>query len=217
MERVTPRPRVRRWPTMVLWLTFLVCLVLLLATFVDVSGFLAKPLIRNESPTPVEVVIVLGGGVVTDLRILPWDVQERVQKGVEMYTEGYATRFILSGGQVKGQPYTESEVMHEYVNFFNIPPADVFEENASRSTRENAEYSQALMAAHNFRTALLVTSDYHSKRACKAFRKLNITVTCIAAFRDASDHDNYYRNLVEFRSVLREYAVTIYYWLRGYI
>ncbi|MBU0963684.1 YdcF family protein, partial [Patescibacteria group bacterium] len=183
----------------------------------EANDIIVKPLVRDEPEQPADVIIILGGGVVTHLKILPWGVQERVQRGVELYEAGYADKIILTGGQVKGQTYTESQIMREYIEFFGVDRHDIIEENQARDTHQNASYSHQIMQKHGFERALVVTSDFHSQRACRVFDKQGINNVCIAAFESESFKGNAFRNIMDFRSIIRDYLATFYYLIRGWV
>ncbi|MCH7492397.1 YdcF family protein [Patescibacteria group bacterium] len=201
----------------IIWVLLFGSLILAAATFTDLNDVLAKPLIRDEEPKPADVIIVLGGGVVVELDILPWGAQERVRRGVELYKEGLASKIIVAGGLVEGQTYTESQFLREYAEFFGVPSANIIEDNKSLDTYENAIYSMRAMEINEWETAIVVTSDFHTKRACRVFEKQKGNIICVAVPVDPSFDNNYFRNLIEFRSILREYLATAFYSFKGYI
>lgn len=207
----------QRISTVILWLMFISAIFIFLAIFTDLNKVLVVPLVRNETPQPADVIIILGGGIVTDLKILPWGVQERVQRGVELYKQGFADKVIVTGGLVKNFGYSESEIMAPYAQLLGIAGDDLFEENRAESTYDNAIYSQEIMKKQGWQTALLATSDFHTKRACRVFEKLNFNITCVAAYKHAGFTGYAYRNLLDLRSIIREYLATVYYFVRGYI
>ena len=133
---------------------------------------------------------------------------------VHVTGDGYADYIILTGGEVKDTNYAEADELIEYALEKDVPENIIFKESKSRDTYENAVYSQEIMQEENWQTALVATSDYHTKRACKVFRKLNMNVKCIAA---EIPQYNLYQKLEYFKSILREYGATIYYWIRGRI
>lgn len=207
----------RQLPTGILWASFFALLFVLLAMYTGLNTLLVKPLVHNETPKKADVIIVLGGGVMKTTKTLPWGVEERVKKGAELYRAGYAGEMIVSGGLVAIHSYTEAEVMEPYAVQLGVPVKNVFEEDRSSDTHTNAIYSERVMDQHSWRTALLVTSDFHTQRACHVFRKQQITVICVAAYKDPSFKGNVYRNLLDLRSIAREYVATVYYWMKGWI
>lgn len=205
------------YATILLWVIFGMCVALLLGTVTGFHSLLASPLVRDETPSERDVIIILGGGIVTDLKMLPWGVQERVEAGLELYEEGYSENIIVAGGQVQGHNYTESQFMETYIRQRGFEEALVIEESKSTSTYENAINSLAIMEAQDWETAFVVTSDYHTARACSVFEKLNADIICSAAYKGGGYKGNLFRNFNEFRSTIREYAATVYYLIRGYI
>jgi uncharacterized SAM-binding protein YcdF (DUF218 family) len=203
--------------TIVLWLLFAVSAVLLLATFTNLNLLIVKPLVRDETPKKADVIIVLGGGLIRDTRSLPWGVEERIQKGVDLYKQGFAPKMEVTGGLAWHNGIAESEVMAPYAVSLGVARQDITEENLAKDTHTNAVYSQALMSNHGWRTALIVTSDFHTQRACHVFRQQQISVTCVAAYKNPAFKGDAFRNLLDFQAIVREYAATVYYWVRGYI
>lgn len=201
--------------TILLWILLVMVVLLAIATFTNVYQLLANPLTRDEEPQQADVVIVLGGGVVTHLKTLPWGAQERVRRGVELLDDEYADYMIVSGGLVKDQVYTESEFMRSYAEFLNVFPDNIIEENRSLDTYQNAQNSLAIMELRGWETALVVTSDFHTQRACSVFEKQDAEITCIASYPAFSK--SYLRNLLETRSVIRDYLAIVYYYIKGYM
>ncbi|MFH1207804.1 MAG: YdcF family protein [Patescibacteria group bacterium] len=201
--------------TIVLWLMFAAAIVLLVATFTNINSLLIKPLVRNDQPLPSDVVIILGGGILRDTHSLPWGVEERVAKGVELFKAGYATKIIVAGGIAHYQGEAESEVMAPYAEMLGVPAEDIIQENKSKNTHTNALNSTKIMQDHGWQRAIVVTSDFHTGRACRIFKKVTQNILCVAAPRHPSFDGNYFRNLMDFRATVREYGAWVYNWLRG--
>ena len=189
-------------------------IILILVFFAGFSDIIVKPLITNDEPQKSDVVIVLGGGVDKNIKDIGQAVQKRMDKGIELWLNGYADYIILTGGEVKDTSYAEADELIEYASEKDVPENIIFTESKARDTYENAVYSQEIMQDNNWQTALVATSDYHAKRACRIFRKLNMDVKCIAA---EVPQEKFYQKFEYFKSILREYGATIYYWLRGRI
>lgn len=188
--------------------------ILALAVFDGLDNLIVKPLITNEAPQKSDVIIILGGGVDKDIHDTGPAVDQRLDKGIELWQNRYADNIIVAGGLVKKTGYTEADKLMDYVLAKGVPASDIIKESQSLSTYENALFSQEIMKQKGWQTALVTTSDYHTKRACKIFRKLNMNVKCVAA-SVPQDRPSY--KLDYFRAILREYAATVYYWLKGYI
>lgn len=206
------RNRVRRW-SRILGIILVVGAALYgICTIPFVQSLLVKPLTVSEQPTYSDVVIVLGGGLKKDGSVGPI-VQQRIQKGVELARAPFAPALLMSGGPVKGKQFVESVQMAAYAQTLGVVPPVVLEEH-STSTRENALESRIIMEDRPWQTALLVTSEFHSRRACNVFRELSIAVTCVAAPERVF---NVWERLKLTKGIIREYGATIYYKLLGYI
>lgn len=206
-----------KYATIGLWIIFGLSVALAIVVFTGINNLFIMPLERTEEPQSADVIIVLGGGVVKDTRSLPWSVQERMRQGIELYRQDYAKNMILAGGTVSGESYTESEIMKAYAELLGIAPGDLFEEKSSTSTYENAINSLEIMNDKGWKTALLVTSDFHTKRACKVFEKLEMEIICIPASLDKSFEKDGFRRLIDAKLIFREYIVTVFYYIRGYL
>lgn len=199
----------------ILFIILVICwAILLLAVFDGLNNLIVKPLIINEIPQKSDVIIVLGGGVDTDIKEIGFAVQKRVDKGMKLWLNGYADQIILAGGQAENTGYIEADELFEYALEKGALENKIIKESKSKDTYENALFSQETMKQKSWQTALVVTSDYHTKRACKIFRKLKMDIKCIAA---AVPQDKSYQKYDYFRAILRDYGATVYYWLKGYI
>lgn len=188
--------------------------ILALAVFDGLDNLIVKLLITNEAPQKSDVIIILGGGVDKDIHDTGPAVDKRLDKGIELWQNEYASYIIVAGGLVKKTGYTEADKLMDYALEKGVPASNVIKESRSLNTYQNALFSQEIMKQNGWQTALVTTSDYHTKRACKIFRKLNMNVKCVAA-SVPQDRPSY--KLDYFRAILREYAATVYYWLKGYI
>ncbi len=206
---------IRKLPTIILWIMFAISVILFITTFTDANRLLVSPLIHNDTPVKSDVIIVLGGGIISDTHSLPWGVEERVTKGVELYKAGFAPTIIVSGGIVHFQGEAESEVMAPFAVMLGVPEDDIIQENRSKDTYTNALYSTQIMQEHGWQRAIVVTSDFHSGRACRIFKKVTQNIICVAAPRNPVFDGSHYRNLMDSRATVREYGAWVYNWLRG--
>lgn len=206
--------KTKLWIKILLGILLFAWLVLVLAVFYGLDNLIVKPLITNEAPQKSDVIIILGGGVDRDIHDTGPAVDHRLDKGIELWQNKYANYIIVAGGLVKKTSYTEADKLMEYALARGVPASEVVKESRSLNTYENALFSQKIMKQKGWQTALVTTSDYHTKRACEIFRKLKMNVKCVAA-SVPQDRPSY--RLDYFRAILREYAATVYYWLKGYI
>ncbi|MFA6908743.1 MAG: YdcF family protein [Patescibacteria group bacterium] len=195
-----------------------VCVLFIVAcvVFTPLNDALTAPLINSETGVPADVIIVLGGGLEKDGSVGE-GVYERIDQGVALLDQSLAPYILMSGGPVQNTSWNESEQMSQYAQSLGVPPQNIMRESESTSTEENARYSQEILSQRGWSTVLLVTSPFHTRRACRVFRQKNINITCIAADTTNYPRTSVIERLKMFRTLLREYGATVYYEMKGYI
>ena len=74
---------------------------------------------------------------------------------------------IVSGGQGDDEPMSEAQCMRDMLSALAIDESRVIMEDASRSTRENIDFSLEIIKEKGLPQRLaLVTNEYHACRAC---------------------------------------------------
>jgi uncharacterized SAM-binding protein YcdF (DUF218 family) len=176
---------------------------------------LQQPIMVDQPATAVDVVIVLGSGTrENDDNNLPPQAEQRVKKGVELVQAGYAPRLIVAGGLSPVTNLIEADLMATEAVADNLPAAQIYKEAESRDTWQNATNSLAIMDKQGWKTALVVTSPYHTWRACRMFWKQHANVRCVAAPYALVPARSTYEKFMDNRSVVREYGAIIYAWLQ---
>ena len=89
----------------------------------------------------------------------------RIKKAADCYHRGMAGLIIPCGGQTPGTPITEAAVMKDALIRLNVPESDIHAEEQSQYTVENIRNARKLLPQKKPRV-LVVTSDYHTLRAC---------------------------------------------------
>lgn len=177
----------------------------------------------------VDGIVVLGGNIANGRAnwFEAYDADSahlRVDTAQALYDAGRATRIILSGAALDG-PTSEAQMMANILASRGIPAAHLILETHSLTTHENAVYTQATLAGHGMQQVILVTSALHMPRAMAVFRKqgiraipapapLQIRRPTQAAF---STWRPDWRTLTASRSIIKEYAGLLVYWLRGWV
>lgn len=114
-----------------------------------------------------DVILVLGNPAKDDGSIAPI-AESRVLEAIRLYRAGAAPRLLMTGGAVKNR-FVESEVMLQFARSQGVPPSALLAEGESRNTIQNAYYSYKIMQAHDWTSALVVTSPTHVRRASLIF------------------------------------------------
>lgn len=122
---------------------------------------LAWYLVYSEEPMRADVILVLGG-----------DFQgQRVMKGCALAQQGYAPKVWVSGPDgVYG--LREADLAIDYAIQHGCPEKllEPFYSKAN-STLDEARLFRARAEAAGYRSYLLVTSNFHTRRAAKLFRR----------------------------------------------
>jgi uncharacterized SAM-binding protein YcdF (DUF218 family) len=145
------------------------CLLLLLfiaaivfyAFRVPVLTALGGYLVLDEPPVKADAVVVLGGD----------EFGMRTVKGAELVHAGYAPYALLSGPRLLLTH--ESELMLEYALKQGYP-ASLFQQyqHDANSTREEETALASELQRRGIHRILLVTSNYHSRRATYLFHRI---------------------------------------------
>ncbi len=114
-----------------------------------------------------DVILVLGNPANKDGSIGPI-ARSRVLEGIRQYQAGVAPRLLMTGGAVQNQ-FVEAEVMQQFARSQGVPADAVLAEGKARNTIQNAYYSYKIMQAHDWSSALVVSSPSHLRRASLIF------------------------------------------------
>ena len=200
---------------MVLFYIFSLILIFIIG-FTPLNKWITAPLTNEDELQQADVIIVLGSGL-RDNGSLTLNGKERVLQGAILLEQGYGNMLLMSGGRFQDTVYFESVQMAEHAVSLGVPEIYIVTERQSTNTYENALYSKEVMAENIWDNALIVTSGFHSKRACNVFETQSISVTCVPANPDLVPRISLIDRLFDFWSIMREYGATIYYSQKGYI
>ena len=192
----------------------------LLVVWITAAPLLADCLIADRSIEQADAIVVLSGAA---------DHAQRALGGATAFKNGVANRVILTnddqrGGwddKEKGNPYfidrSEQELLGHGV------PLEAIEKlpNIVRGTDEEAELLVRLAVERGYRGLVIVTSDYHSRRALWTFDRAvsrsdsHLSIGLIRSPSGARYPDRYtwWMSLRGWRSVGAEYLKIGYYWV----
>lgn len=126
----------------------------------DLSGCDASPS-TNVGCNSVDAIIAISGG----------DTGARSREAINLYQSGWARVLIFSGAaQDKDGPSNAFE-MKQIALRSGVPESAIIIDEAASSTKENAENVQKIFNKLGTKTAILVTSGYHQRRASLTFNK----------------------------------------------
>ena len=189
-----------------------ILLILIIIGFIVKNPLLqsvADFLIANETAEKSDAIIVLGGEI----------KGERTKRAVELYNQGIAETLIFSDGTDLSWRTKAVDEMTALASQMGVPDAAIKKETDSRSTYENAVYSKKMMLHNGFKSAVVVTTDWHSKRSQfifdKVFEGSAIKLTYANAPDDRIDSlKDWWKDSEKQQIVMTEWAKFIVYWLK---
>jgi uncharacterized SAM-binding protein YcdF (DUF218 family) len=157
-----------------------IVLVLSMPVVSDVLSLAVEeyPPLGASQPAPVGAIVVLGGGIRRNATepggaALAAESLERLAGGAAL-ARRTGLPLVLSGGSVEPGP-AEADVMQVTLKRdFGLEAR--FLECRSRTTRENARETAALLAPVWIKNVVLVTSAVHMRRAVAEFQAAGVTV-----------------------------------------
>jgi uncharacterized SAM-binding protein YcdF (DUF218 family) len=149
-------------------------LFLLLVTFTPVVPWYARLLAGPWTDPDGDILIVLSCDIQSDG--LPGSISYvRSLYAVRAWRTGHFQRIVVSGGRMGDAPISLAASIRDVLVSNGVPQDVIFLEERSRSTRENALFTEALIHSWPGKRVLL-TSDTHMFRAHRTFMKANMTV-----------------------------------------
>ena len=115
-------------------------------------GLLVAPaFLCVAAPTQKADVIILLGG----------EDGSRVEGAATLFNAGWAPHVIITG---------EDDMYRRQLIRLGVPETAIWVDALARSTAENARFSISIMREHDCKSALIVTSWYHTRRAIHCFQ-----------------------------------------------
>jgi uncharacterized SAM-binding protein YcdF (DUF218 family) len=143
---------------------------IVLATAIACTSIIYFSIPMNDTQqAQYDVILVLGNPAKDDGSIAPL-AKSRVLEGIRQYRAGVAPRLLMTGGAVRNR-FVEAQVMLQFAQSQGVPASALLAEGQSRNTIQNAYYSYKIMQAHNWTSALVVTSPTHVRRASLIFSR----------------------------------------------
>ncbi|OGW25072.1 MAG: hypothetical protein A2X59_00310 [Nitrospirae bacterium GWC2_42_7] len=185
-----------------MFLIAVVCVIIFLlhGLILEKAG---KFIYKKDELKPADVIVVLAG-----------EQMERVEYGASLFKEGWARkdRIIMAGGPLVWK-YSWAGIMKEHAVALGIPAKQILLEDTSRSTEEDAKFTKDILMKHGYKSMILITSPYHSKRASMIFgRIMGKDIKIINAPADNSwfSFDEWWKRRRDRSVVLSEYSKFIW-------
>lgn len=157
---------------------------------------------------PSDVLIVLGGEI----------SGERTRQAANLYKQGLAPKVLLSDGTMLSWRTATIDEMYDLAVQEGVNIDDIITETKSRSTYENALYTKQIAVGNGYKSAIVVTTDWHAKRSSFIFSKIyegsGVRLAYCGTPGPASDFEEWWKDGEKQQTVLTEWAKTIVYWVK---
>jgi uncharacterized SAM-binding protein YcdF (DUF218 family) len=136
---------------------------LLIAGFVWGLALLSVYLFGTRDEAREVDAIVVMGAAQYDGRPSPV-LKARLDHAVELYSAGYSSRMVLTGGVGIGDTVSEAEVGARYVERAGVEPRHILLERSGLSSAESLAAVARLMEGDGLQSAVLVSDPFHMLR-----------------------------------------------------
>ncbi len=137
-------------------ITFIVGLVAIVTVYaVAISLYLPV----SDDLEKADAIIVVSGG----------DTRGRTMHSIDLYQQEWAPKLIFSGAALDPNSASNAKAMMAIAAARGVPPENILLDEYSRDTKENAASTKSI--AGNYKTIILVTSEYHQRRVNQEFKK----------------------------------------------
>lgn len=152
------------------------CLVVFLASAWAVGAFLSPDDLKECGHTPdpsrpdcvaADAVVAVSGG----------DTLARADEAIELYKNKWAPLLIFSGAAADTSGPSNAAVMKQRALAAGVPERAIIIEDTSQNTRQNAAATTNIFQEQHIKSAIVVTSAYHERRAGLEFRKRATTIS----------------------------------------
>ena len=97
------------------------------------------PAAGSGACTRADAIVVFSGG----------DTNARTDAGITLYQQDWADRIIFSGAALDPESPSNAAAMRERALAYGVPSTAILIDEDARSTQENAENTQSLLAQNN--------------------------------------------------------------------
>ena len=197
------KPRSRRlWPGALL----LAVLALIAAVLhVQILSALGTYLVQADPPQKADAALVLAGD--------GWG--HRILTGAQLARDGYVSKVLVSGPD-GAYGYHECDLAIPFAVKHGYPEAYfVHMENQARSTLAEARVDLVEIRRMGFKRIVVVTSNFHTRRAGRVFRGLapDLTILVVAAPDENFTPDGWWHSREGQKIFLAEWEKTVANWV----
>ncbi len=145
---------------------FVTCIALVI---VSISVYLGPDDLAKCDKTPSNVkgcekadaIVAVSGG----------DTSARAEEAILLFKNGWGTYLIFSGAAADKSGPSNAAVMKKQAIDARVDPNRIIIDEVSNTTAENAKQTKSIFDQYNIKSAIIVTSQYHERRATLEFEK----------------------------------------------
>lgn len=142
------------------------CVVLVISS---ISIYLGPDDLAKCDQTPSEgagceeadAIVAVSGG----------DTSARTEEAIKLYKNGWSTYLIFSGAAADKSGPSNAAVMRRQAIAAKVDPQRIIIDEVSSTTEENAKETKSIFDQYKIKSAIIVTSQYHQRRAMLEFQK----------------------------------------------
>lgn len=170
-----------RFRTWLLWISVSLIAVLAVVSMTNIVVRPSRSLIRVDPlPGAADAVVVLSAGVTGD-GFMPQQGSDRLRKALELVRSGVAPTLVLTRerrfiDKVEVSTDADQDSLIALVGISSVVKTEWV-----TSTRAEAVQVARLARQRGWKRIVLVTSPFHSRRACATFEAAGIQVSCAPA------------------------------------
>jgi uncharacterized SAM-binding protein YcdF (DUF218 family) len=196
---------ISKWKITLIGLAWVTLLYLVHGLWLPVFGDF---LVVKDKLEKSDVIIVLG----TDPK------GDREAWAATLYEKGLAKRIIMCGYEVGWQVST-AEIMKRHAVHLGVPEQAIILDYGwdNNGTWDNAINSLKIVKENSFKSAIVVTSNYHTRRSKYAFKRVfkasNVRILISPCPRGSFAPGEWWKSRKLVKSVFLEYIKLLYYFL----
>jgi uncharacterized SAM-binding protein YcdF (DUF218 family) len=214
-----PKKQIRRslsWRKMAISLA-LIILVVLFLSYEYILRKIGNFLVFEQEPQKSDIIVVLNG---RDM--------ERALAAVDLHNKGYANLMVMARGSKQpgcdeffkrvGRNWDSKTFFQRTIEAMGVPQkAFKLIGNGVTSTYDEAKVAEKFLGQNGYKSMVLVTSKWHSKRAHLTFESVfkddKINIVTHPSQYDTFDPDSWWKNQPDAELLLEEYMRLLYYFV----
>lgn len=132
------------------------------------SAYAAVEIVRQgdrDEAQPADAIVVLGAAQYNGVPSAVFAA--RLDHAVALYRRGLAKLFVVTGGKLPGDRFTEAQTAAVYAERQGVPAEAIVGENTGRDTLESLEAVGAILRSRHLSSAIFVSDRTHMLRVLR--------------------------------------------------